>query len=568
MSATVDGAPRPVLDQERRSVRAVLPTMIMTAMILVAAGCALLLPLNGDVRFEAGVEQTSPRPVADTFTHRPLAYRLIMSAVFAPARLLGESSRGFELAMQASALLLCVLAALLLHRALTDRGLPTATTRPLAIAVGGCIGLQGAVSVWEPDWLALLLTALAVSVGLLGRDDRRTWLPAAVGAGVLLAAAASIKFVTLPIALIGLVLITVLHRRRAIAATLAAGAAGIAGIGLTAWLWPRELRWLAELSALQPPNTEPVWRALLGLGCALLAWPVTIMLPAALSVLIAGRPARVRLGHGAVAAVVLLLASLPAVVQQQFFIYHFVAFPVITAAVLVLAVVRADRRTAARLVIGTALAGLTTAVIIRLPAPWRVDHPAAFVTGLIAAMIIAVLIVRRPGRASGPAPKMAVTAAAAVCCASMIGIVAPGPTGTAPLSELPQTGLVNIYTAEASDQRQESARQVRRLIGVDTPVLYLAFGDVNYFVRNPTPCDYPAAVWLQRARYNPSVVDTTSYAENLACLDDPAPRFLLIDGGWFQLPKQPDQVQRLITTRYACTDARKIDDLLICPRRP
>lgn len=564
MSATFDDARARLT---RVTGRVGLLRVALPAVIAIAAGFAVLLPLNGDVRFEAGVEQTSPRPVADTFTHRPLAYRLIMSAAFTPARLFGESSRAFELAMQATALLLCALAALLLHRALIDRGLPAATTRPLAIAVGAGVGLQGAVSVWEPDWLALVLTVVAVAVGLLGRDDRRTWLPAVAGAGVLLTAAASIKIVTLPIALIGLVLIAIFDRRRAIAAMIMAAVAGVGWVGLTAWLWPRELRWLAELSALQPPNTEPVWRALLGLGCALLAWPLTIMLPAALAVLFAGRPARTRLGHGSVIAVVLLLALLPAVVQQQFFIYHFAAFPVITAAVLVLAVVRADRATATRLVIGTAIAGLGAAVIIRLPASWRVDQPAAFVVGLGAAMIIAVLVVRRQDRSAGPVSRVAPSAVAAACCATMIGIVAPGPTSTTPLTEVPQTGLVNIYTAEATDHRQQTAQQVRRLIGVDTPVLYLAFGDANYFIRNPTPCGYPASVWLQRARYNPPVVGTTSYAENLACLDDPEPRFLLIDGGWFQLPKQPEPVRRMINSNYRCADAPEIDGLLICPRR-
>ncbi len=543
---------------------------------MVAVGCALLLPLNGDVRFQAGTEQTSPLPVAETFTHRPLAYRLIMTVVFAPARLLGESSPAFELAMQVEALLLCALIGLLLHRALRSRGLPGLITRPVAIAVAASCGLQGTISLWEPDWVALVLTVLAVAAGLSGRNDHRARLPAIACAGMLMAAAASIKIVTLPIALIGLVVIALLDRRRAVAATAVAAGAGVIWIGLTAWLWPRELRWLAELSTLQPPDTEPVWRSALGLGGALLVWPVTIMLPAALSVLLAGRSRRAGLALGSVAALVLLLACLPAVVQHQFFVYHFVALPVITAACLVLAVIRARPETATRLVIGTVLAGLASAVIIRLPAPWRTDHLAAFVAGLVVAMIIAVLVVRHgdrlvPGDHLAPEPDTrrgsVALAAAAACCATMIGIVAPGPTGTAPLTEVPQTGLINVNAPEVTERHRDNAREIRRAIGVDTPVLYLAFGDVNYFVRNPTPCRYPASVWLQRARYNPAVMDTVSYAENLACLDDPAPRFLLLDGNWFRLNRQPEPLRRAIERVYDCTGARNLDGLLICPRR-
>ncbi|GAB3758761.1 hypothetical protein [Microlunatus parietis] len=533
------------------------------AVVIIAAGCAALLPLNGDVRFQAGVEQTSPVPVAETFTHRPMLYRLIMAAVFAPSRLFGESSRRFEFGMQVSALLLCCLAGLLLYRALRDRGLPAGTAQPLAVAVAAAAGLQGAVSVWEPDWLALVLTVLAVAIGLLGRDDDRSWWPAAAGAGVLLAAAASIKIVTLPTALIGLVVLAVLAWRRAVAATVVATVAGLAWIGVIASLWPRELHWLIELSALQPPNLEPVWRTGLGLGSALLAWPVLIMLPAALGVLLAGRTARTRLRLGALAVLIMVLALLPAVVQQQFFIYHFVAFPVIAAAVLVLAVRRAAPTTAARLLIITVVAAMAAAVAIRLPAPLRVEHPAVVLAGLGLAMVLGVVLTLRGDRPTGSRP----AAAAAVCCATMISIVAPGPTGTTPLTEVPQTGLINIYSAETTERRQDTGRRVRQLIGADTPVLYLAFGDVNYFVRNPTPCAYPAAVWLQRARHNPAVITTTGYAENLACLSDPAARFLVIDGSWFQLPRQPEPLRRMITDRYDCEDAPEIDGLLICPRR-
>lgn len=533
------------------------------AVVIIAAGCAALLPLNGDVRFQAGVEQTSSVPVAETFTHRPMLYRLIMAAAFAPSRLFGESSRRFEFAMQVSALLLCCLVGLLLYRALRDRGLPAGTAQSLAVAVAAAAGLQGAVAVWEPDWLALVLTVLAVAVGLLGRDDDRSWWAAAAGAGVLLAAAASIKIVTLPTALIGLVVLAVLVRRRAVLAAAVATVAGLAWVGLIVRLWPRELHWLMELSALQPPNTEPVWRTALGLGSAMLAWPVVIMLPAALGLLLAGRALRSRLRLGVTAGLILVLAMLPAVIQQQFFVYHFVAFPVIAAALLVLAVQRAAPATAARLLIITAAAALAAAVAVRLPASVRVDHPAAVLAGLGLALVLGVLLTLRGDPPTGSRPAVA----AAVCCATMISIVAPGATGTTPLTEVPQTGLINIYSAEATERRQHTGREVRRLIGADTPVLYLAFGDVNYFVRNPTPCRYPAAVWLQRARHNPAVLSTTGYAENLACLDDPAARYLLIDGSWFQLPRQPEPLRRAITDRYACEDAPEIDGLLLCPRR-
>ncbi|MFC7618745.1 hypothetical protein [Microlunatus sp. GCM10028923] len=533
--------------------------------IMVGLGGAVVQPLNGDIRFEAGAESASWWGIAETFTHRPLAYRLMTAAAFAPARLFGEGGAGFEIALQVIALVLCAAAAARLGRALVRRGVPGPVAGPLAVAVGAAAAFQGAVSVWEPDWLATVLTVLAVAVGLTGAG-RRTRLVTGLLAGILLAAAAAIKIVTLPIALIGLIAIGWLDRRRAPVVLGSAVAAGLAWIGVVAVRWPVELTWLIELSVLQPNQDGLLGRAASGLGGALLTWPVLIMVPAAILLLSAGRSGTDRLRTGGVLAAVVLLGLAPAILQRQYFVYHFAALPVLAGALLVPAAVRAGRVGASRLLAGLVTGTIAAAVLTRMPADWRLQHQAAILAGLGALMIITAVAVRpRPGIRPRPSDDR-LWPAAVIAAASMITTLLPGQTSTVPLVDGP-AGLLNVNTAAVTAAQRETGRRIRAELGAGTPVLYLAYGELAYFVGNATPCRYLSPTWLQRARYNPEIRHTRSYADNLSCLAAPEPRVLLLQTDWFRLGRQPASLRQAIERRYDCSTAPEIDGILLCPRR-
>jgi hypothetical protein len=119
------------------------------------------------------------------------------------------------------------------------------------------------------------------------------------------------------------------------------------------------------MRTLQPPPRPLGHELLLAgeyAGNLAVMWPVLVLLPAAL---IGTRPLQ------RVAVVLaLLLAWLPAQIQQQFFLYHAAAVPVVAAVVVVVAL----RQGAATMwVLVIALTGWT-AWLMSAPYPWRADR--------------------------------------------------------------------------------------------------------------------------------------------------------------------------------------------------
>ncbi len=187
-------------------------------MVVLAAGAVgvtlmyLLTPLNPNLRYEAGVKLAGTDTAAGTFSHRPLAYRLVTDAVFRTADLLSVGPVTFELAVRVLLALLALGAAVLLQQGLRQQHVRYPGLH--AVVVAGALILLGGTSAGEPDWLAVVFTVAGTGLALRG-DGRRPWLYATL-AGAAFVAAAGMKIVTLPVAVIGLAVVLAVHRHLAV----------------------------------------------------------------------------------------------------------------------------------------------------------------------------------------------------------------------------------------------------------------------------------------------------------------------------------------------------------------
>ncbi len=162
-------ARRPGLD--RRVSGSLWPVLAMA----LATAAVVGLPLNGNVRYEVGVHRVSGYSVAETFSHRPITFRLIAAAqawlpeVFSalggtPGSL--SNAWFFETGFRLGAALWCAAAALMLWQGLRRRFGAASQAYGIA-AFAGLMFIAPATG--EPDWLAALLAVAAVGAGLYGR---------------------------------------------------------------------------------------------------------------------------------------------------------------------------------------------------------------------------------------------------------------------------------------------------------------------------------------------------------------------------------------------------------------
>jgi hypothetical protein len=193
--------------------------------------------VNGNIKYEVGTQQTSPNDPAHTFTHRPLPHRLLMAALIRLAAALTDGYWGFETVLRVEAAVLVVVAGIVLRLGLR-RFMPEAATA-IAVMVSGAALLMGPEPALEPDWMAVPITMAGVGAGLLFRRP----IPSALLGGGLLATAAVLKIMTLPVACIGLLALLVIDRRRGVLATGFAVVAGLAYIGAVVLVMPHELQW-------------------------------------------------------------------------------------------------------------------------------------------------------------------------------------------------------------------------------------------------------------------------------------------------------------------------------------
>lgn len=527
--------------------------------ILIAAAVATLVvvayPLNDNLRYETGVHRVSGFSVAETFSHRPILFRLVSAGqAWLPTQasaLFGERGSferawAFETGFRLLGFLACVAAAVLLSLGFR-RWFGAA---PWAYGLAGYAALVfTAPATGEPDWWAALLAVAAVGVAGVGRRARVS----AVAAGVLLAVVALMKLSTLPVALAALAVIVGLDRRRAAMAGVTAFVTGCAAIGLIAWLAPYEIAWLLDIRALQPPLWSPETPAELLAYLANLAarWPTVALLPA----VFVGAPGR---EAGPVAAAVALAAA-GFVVQGQYFVYHAIPFVVLST---VLAVTTLRRSHG--LLPGPVLAWIAwTAALFLLPADARVLHAGVLfgVTGAAAialALVQAVAIGRRPRLARAAATRWA----AGLALVAMVATQTPWSAESLSFGTASKTSVANL-TALRSELTV--AARVHAVIG-DAPVAYLTFGATTYVLGTPTHCRFPSPLFLQRPHAAEKVSDATRN-ENLACLTEPSARWLVWDRDWLHRKGAPADLLALIDATWDCTSAVVIGGLTLCPRR-
>jgi hypothetical protein len=511
----------------------------------------LVSPLNANLRYELGVKLVSAHSAAETFSHRPLAFRLLLDGMSRLAEPVSFGMSSYEVVVRLIGLLLAAGAGILLWLGLRARDVTTPGLHAV-IAVAAVV-FMGTIFSLEPDWMAVVFATAGVGVALLGRD-RLAW-PLAVLASLLFVASAGMKLITVLTALIGLLVVAVLDRRQVVRTIIGSIVVGLLYIGATALWAPWEITWLIDIQLLTPSLTD----RLISDGPTFLLesvvrWPALLIFPAA--VILAGRFERLIL----IAA--LLLAWGPIVFQAQYFGYHGAAVSVVSA----VAAFRALRNRVTPAVAACIVAVVVEAgVLTAASAIWRSGFVWALAVIAIVVALLAIgwaLRVRDRGVVAGPT-RLLMTA-----CAT-IALLFPAMTPFA--SQLLRTSPDGDVTAVALGgpiRHEDTARRVRtRIGGPDVPVTYLTGGYWAYYLRNPTVCRYPSPLFLQRTQYTRRHVDSPSYADNLACLSEPSSRWLIIDDTWISIAKTAPEVQAAIKTEWDCAHSFETGGLEVCPRR-
>jgi hypothetical protein len=382
----------------------------------------------------------------------------------------------------------------------------------------------------------------------------------AVLGGVLFMVAAAVKVVTLPIAAIGLLALLLVDRRRCLIALLATGLGGLVYIGIVALAAPWEFQWVLDSGAMVPDRGGPdgTAKAQVFLGNVALIWPTVTLLPAAL----VGLP-RTHLLAGTVGG---LLAWLPVTIQNQYFVYHATALPVLGAVCLYGVL----RRTGPLFVLPTlALSGWTYYVLTTDP-DWRLAHQAHLFT--IAAVAAGVMVVLSLGwrvwrrfRPRPEGPRSAATLLAPVILlATWVPAIAPTTAESVTLATRSDTTQAH---RQAVKGQLAFAKSLRKRIGTDTPVTYLTFGTTNYMLGNPSTCEFPTSVFLQRSRSIRRQEGTPTWRANLRCLTDKPGEFVVWDTQWFLLRRQPPEVKAAFAAAFDCKQGFTSGRIRVCPRR-
>jgi hypothetical protein len=547
----VPGLPRVgrVLDRSPLSgIRVRVGVVVLAVAVLGVAVTFSWAPLNGNLRYEAGVKLVGGS-AASTFSHRPLGFRLLMDGVFRVARAGTSTVAGFELAVRVLLAGLTVGASAVLWRGLKRRSVSAAGW--YGVVAAGALFLLGPISAGEPDWLAVVLVIAGVGAALSG--DRRPWLWAMV-AGVLLLAAAAMKIVSLPTAMLGLVAVGLLDRRQMLRCLVASMIVGVAYVLATVIWVPWEIQWLLDIRTVQNSARAELDEAPSFFLHLCLDRPLLLALPAVW--VWADRRERL-VGAGAVTVGVAMVVA-----QGQYFEYHAIPLVVVSAIVVL-------RGLMGR--VSTAVGGATLLLVggctllTMVSQRWVNSHERWWAVGLVASAVVMVgyAVMVTPRRLDVRAP--ALLLAASVTMALMY----PGasPWAAKLLRAANADGERPSTSVDTRSRDQQIAARVHTVIGgPDVAVTYLTFGEWTYFLGNPTSCRYPSPLFLQRTR-KPARLDTASYRESVACLTAVDSRWLIRDTTWFRVQPQPAEVKDLLAREWDCTHEIAIDELRLCPRR-
>ncbi|GAA1426468.1 hypothetical protein GCM10009616_01080 [Microlunatus lacustris] len=525
------------------------------------------LVLYLDIRYTFGAFQVAGQAGladSDVFIHRPLAHKLLMSwldrSVTGPTILRERLAVGVALVFSA-------IVGAALARAL--RGwLPPVSATAVGLATFTALAWAPAVTMLQPEWIATLLAAAAVSSALAG-DPRRpaSWhSPLVLAAAFLLALATLQKYTTVTTAVVALGVVFLLHRRRAIwvAGWTVVVTAALFGSSLLA---SHEWQWFLEVPRLNPPGDiawPSMWRSAWNLA---LLNPVLLFAPA--FVILGFRATRRREWLiGPALALAVVLAGV--IVQRGFFPYHYAALPVLAAGLVTVAGALWWRR--AGTVPHPALVALVWMVVagwlVRRPFPWRVDHVEWVVAGAACAMVVSIGLAvgqalsrrDREARSSTRSPRIVLT---------FLVLVAVGSFSAWPHAPyaLYLTHVNRSSEVDKRDRAIESGQAIREAAGGASAV-YLARQDVPYFVGLPTRCRYPTATFLYRSARTTDPLSLRSVQENLACLRDRDARFLVLQPAMLDRSRAVQVVRDTVATEFDCDDPTlRTGDLLLCPRR-
>jgi hypothetical protein len=525
-----------------------------------------LSDLNGDVRYALGGLETAGRGgvgIWDVFVSRPLAYKLLMAALDeGRIPLVGGSSSNtthLVIRLETYLVVVAVIAVLFL-------GVRRVAGRRAAAGAAGATGLALLIAPpWhflEPDWVAAVAAVLAVGAACA---PRRRWLGALLGGAAAMLVVA-VKASTFPIALIALLVIGVLDRRRAAWTALATVLWVALWYLLTEHLQPWEWIWLRDLANLvhsrpQGIHVADLRRLRYAIGDAAVLSPVVVLAPAAAAALIRREAGRRRWAGVVVAVVAGGLSLAPAYGQGEFYMYHFASTMVLAAGVWGAAFALCPGFRWPLVAVTVPVTAVSLA-LLHQPASWRLAHAGPVIWAYETAAVVLAAAAAAwflPGWTPVALPW---SAGVVALCFALLPPVLPG---------APYAFSSYDYTVRNGRSPDAALVALGKRLGSNTPVLYLTYGTVNHAMGNPTTCRYPSPLWLQRGAVLPRLRTRPSYADNLRCLTGARDAdYLIVQRNWFSLPKSAPDVRALIDERFDCSPAALIPappQLMVCPAR-
>ncbi|MFF4251334.1 hypothetical protein ACFY1L_09015 [Streptomyces sp. NPDC001663] len=523
--------------------------------------------LTGDLHYVLAALRTGRAAgfgPSEVFTHRPFFYRWFIALLDRGTSFAATTSVR-EALIAAAGVLLAAAAAAALFAALRRRvgGREAALT---AGTTGLALALAPRNDFLQPEWAAVVLTVFGVAAAIGPKQPWRAALLAALPLGL----AVMMKYSTAATAAIGILLVYVVDRGRAVRVALVAAPAAAALFGLSVLGGSHELQWTHDMplinqSALSRTGIRPQFiltRSVEFLADRAVAGPVLLLLPGALLLVLARvRGWRRRAELLLVALTIGTAALAVVVVQGNWFLYHAAQLPVLAAAAWGLAVGGARR--SPPWTFGAVSLAYGVLPVLYAKAPEQDQRPYVVwvfaLVALLAALLDALLERRRSKASAGSAVLVALTGV--VCLAASVWPGSP---------HLVFDGRVTVTSAQYLDEMrgiEREADRIRAEMPADAPVLYLAFGDTTYYVDHPARCRYPIATFLQRSRFLPDVARLKSFKENADCVDHgPAP-YAVLERPWFKPGKVDPELWRRIRAVYDCPPGDAGTRMVLCVRK-
>ncbi|MFI2430521.1 hypothetical protein [Streptomyces sp. NPDC018693] len=491
---------------------------------------------------------------SEVFAHRPFFYRWLIAGLDAVTF---GSFAVSEALMRLVGLALCVVAGLLLHRALRRR-IPERDALLVAGLAALTLAFAPVIDYLQPEWFAIVFAMIAIAAAL---GVEKHWQAVALAA-VPLGLAALLKYSTAGTALMALLVVFAVDRVRALLLAAAAGVATVVLFGVSIWSGSRELQWVRDMPHInvnQLGGSQPVVisdlldRTAQYVGDRTVLTPVLALLPGALLLVAATLGSRRERVRVAVLTVLLILVALGVVMYQgNFFAYHGESLPVVAAALTGLAIGRwygRHGRPPLGLTVVALLFGVLTPMIeLVRDDVYTVDLAWYAYGAAFAAALVDVWRARGARRPRVLRVPVALPVLALVAC--LAATVWPSSGVRVVQGHLVTT---NTELKEQAQAARTAAEQVNAELRPGEEVMYLAFGLQAYYVGHPTSCRYPFPTFLSVTKRLPEVADLTSTRENVRCITQEHPaEHMVYQPGWMSLAVVDPAIAHDIRTTYRC----------------